>query len=269
MVARSGRASAGWWSHRRRRQDDRAEEHRERDHRVGPETHVIVLLVDERPEEVTDWQRTVTAAEVVYSTFDKPPDQHIQVTELVLEARSAWPRWAWTSRSSWTRSRVWRGPTTWPRSLGQDPVGGIDSTALYRPDGSSAPRRNIEEGGSLTIIASALVETGSRWTRDLRGVQGHGQHGAAARPAARREATVPAINVEASGTARRSCSCRPKSWRWCGACAASCTRSSGCRARAPYRQDPCHEVERAVPEGDREGAGVVSCPVELPRSQAP
>ena len=51
----------------------------------SPDTHVIVLLVDERPEEVTDWQRTVTAAEVVYSTFDKPTDQHIQVTELVLE----------------------------------------------------------------------------------------------------------------------------------------------------------------------------------------
>ncbi len=64
---------------------------------------MIVLLVDERPEEVTDWQRTVEAAEVVYSTFDKPADQHIQVTELVLErARSAWPRWARTWRSSWT-----------------------------------------------------------------------------------------------------------------------------------------------------------------------
>jgi transcription termination factor Rho len=61
---------------------------------------VIVLLVDERPEEVTDWQRTVTAAEVVYSTFDKPTDQHIQITELVLE-RSEAPgrRWATTSRS--------------------------------------------------------------------------------------------------------------------------------------------------------------------------
>ena len=69
----------------------------------NPETHVIVLLVDERPEEVTDWQRTVPAAEVVYSTFDKPTDQHIQVTELVLERAKRLAEPGRTSRSSSTR----------------------------------------------------------------------------------------------------------------------------------------------------------------------
>jgi transcription termination factor Rho len=129
----------------------------------NPETHVIVLLVDERPEEVTDWQRTVEAAEVVYSTFDKPTDQHIQVTELVLERAK---RMAETGGDVAiildSLTRLTRAYNLGMPASGKILTGGIDSAALYPPRRFFGAARNIEEGGSLTIIASALVETGSR-----------------------------------------------------------------------------------------------------------
>ncbi|HEV2951068.1 MAG TPA: transcription termination factor Rho, partial [Actinomycetota bacterium] len=129
----------------------------------SPDTHVIVLLVDERPEEVTDWQRTVEAAEVVYSTFDKPTDQHIQVTELVLERAR---RLAESGRDVAvildSITRLARAYNLAAPSSGKILSGGIDSGALYPPRRFFGAARNIEEGGSLTIIASALVETGSR-----------------------------------------------------------------------------------------------------------
>jgi transcription termination factor Rho len=129
----------------------------------NPETHVIVLLVDERPEEVTDWQRTVEAAEVVYSTFDKPTDQHIQVTELVLERAK---RMAETGGDVAiildSLTRLTRAYNLGMPASGKILTGGIDASALYPPRRFFGAARNIEEGGSLTIIASALVETGSR-----------------------------------------------------------------------------------------------------------
>ena len=129
----------------------------------NPETHVIVLLVDERPEEVTDWQRTVQAAEVVYSTFDKPTDQHIQVTELVLERAK---RMAETGQDVAiildSLTRLTRAYNLAMPASGKILTGGIDSAALYPPRRFFGAARNIEEGGSVTIIASALVETGSR-----------------------------------------------------------------------------------------------------------
>ena len=129
----------------------------------SPDTHVIILLVDERPEEVTDWQRTVMPAEVVYSTFDKPPDQHIQVTELVLERAK---RLAEMGKDVAiildSITRLARAYNLAAPASGKILSGGIDSTALYPPRRFFGAARNIEEGGSLTIIASALVETGSR-----------------------------------------------------------------------------------------------------------
>ncbi|MCJ7831849.1 MAG: transcription termination factor Rho, partial [Actinobacteria bacterium] len=130
---------------------------------ASPETHLMVLLVDERPEEVTDWQRTVLPAEVVYSTFDKPPDQHIQVTELVLERAK---RLAEMGKDVAiildSITRLARAYNLAAPASGKILSGGIDSTALYPPRRFFGAARNIEEGGSLTIIASALVETGSR-----------------------------------------------------------------------------------------------------------
>jgi transcription termination factor Rho len=129
----------------------------------APGTHLIVLLVDERPEEVTDWQRTVQAAEIVYSTFDKPADQHIQVTELVLErAKRLAEMGQDVAILLDSLTRLARAYNLAAPASGKILSGGVDSTALYPPKRFYGAARNIEEGGSLTIIASALVETGSR-----------------------------------------------------------------------------------------------------------
>src|SRR5215211_2954175 len=124
---------------------------------ADPESHVMVLLVDERPEEVTDWQRTVAAAEVVYSTFDKPADQHTQVTELVLERAK---RLAEMGKDVAilldSITRLSRAYNLAAPASGKILSGGVDSTALYPPKRFFGAARNIEEGGSLTIIASAL-----------------------------------------------------------------------------------------------------------------
>jgi transcription termination factor Rho len=168
----------------------------------SPETHVIILLVDERPEEVTDWQRTVTPAEVVYSTFDKPPDQHIQVTELVLERAK---RLAEMGRDVAiildSITRLARAYNLAAPASGKILSGGIDSTALYPPRRFFGAARNIEEGGSLTIIASALVETGSRMDEGIfEEFKGTGNMELRLDRQLSEKRLFPAINVEASGT---------------------------------------------------------------------
>src|SRR5438552_3485115 len=114
----------------------------------NPETHVIVLLVDERPEEVTDWQRTVRAAEGVYSAFDKPTDQHIQVTELVLErAKRLAEMGQHVAISLDSLTRLTRAYNLGMPASGKILTGGIDSAALYPPRRFFGAARNIEEGG--------------------------------------------------------------------------------------------------------------------------
>ena len=167
-----------------------------------PETHLIVLLVDERPEEVTDWQRTVEAAEVVYSTFDKPPDQHIQVTELVLERAK---RLAEMGKDVAilldSITRLARAYNLAAPASGKILSGGIDSTALYPPRRFFGAARNIEEGGSLTIIASTLVETGSRMDDGIfEEFKGTGNWEIRLDRGLSEKRIFPAINVEASGT---------------------------------------------------------------------
>jgi transcription termination factor Rho len=168
----------------------------------SPETHLLVLLVDERPEEVTDWQRTVQPAEVVYSTFDKPPDQHIQVTELVLERAK---RLAETGHDVAiildSITRLARAYNLAAPASGKILSGGIDSTALYPPRRFFGAARNIEEGGSLTIIASALVETGSRMDEGIfEEFKGTGNMELRLDRQLAEKRLFPAINVEASGT---------------------------------------------------------------------
>jgi transcription termination factor Rho len=128
----------------------------------NPETYLIVLLVDERPEEVTDMQRSVDG-EVVYSTFDRPSDDHIQVTELTLERAK---RLVEIGRDVVILldgiTRLSRAYNLATPASGRILSGGVDSTALYPPKRFFGAARNIEYGGSLTIIATALVETGSR-----------------------------------------------------------------------------------------------------------
>ncbi len=128
----------------------------------NPECHLIVLLVDERPEEVTDMQRSVKG-EVVASTFDQPSENHVQVTELVLDRVKRLVEGGKDVvilLDSITRmARAYNLNT--PAS-GRILSGGVDSTALYPPKKFFGAARNIEEGGSLTILATALVDTGSR-----------------------------------------------------------------------------------------------------------
>ncbi len=127
-----------------------------------PECYVIVLLIDERPEEVTDMQRSVNG-EVVSSTFDEPPSRHVQVSEMVIEKAK---RLVEHKRDVVilldSITRLGRAYNTVVPSSGKVLTGGVDSNALQRPKRFFGAARNIEEGGSLTIIATALIDTGSR-----------------------------------------------------------------------------------------------------------
>ena len=168
----------------------------------SPEVHLIVLLVDERPEEVTDWQRTVSAAEVVYSTFDKPTDQHVQVTELVLERAK---RLAEQKQDVViildSLTRLARAYNLSMPTSGKILSGGIDSAALYPPRRFFGAARNIEEGGSVTIIASALIETGSRMDEGIfEEFKGTGNMEVRLDRQLSEKRLFPAINVDASST---------------------------------------------------------------------
>ncbi|HET6715424.1 MAG TPA: transcription termination factor Rho [Actinomycetota bacterium] len=168
----------------------------------NPEVHLIVLLVDERPEEVTDWQRTVTAAEVVFSTFDKPTDQHIQITELVLERAK---RLAESKQDVVIMldnlTRLARAYNLGMPASGKILSGGIDASALYPPRRFFGAARNIEEGGSITIIASALVETGSRMDDGIfEEFKGTGNMELRLDRQLAEKRIFPAINVDASST---------------------------------------------------------------------
>jgi len=127
-----------------------------------PECYLIVLLIDERPEEVTDMQRSVNG-EVISSTFDEPPSRHVQVSEMVIEKAK---RLVEHKRDVVilldSITRLGRAYNTVVPSSGKVLTGGVDSNALQRPKRFFGAARNIEEGGSLTIIATALIETGSR-----------------------------------------------------------------------------------------------------------
>ncbi len=127
-----------------------------------PEIYLIVLLIDERPEEVTDMQRSVDG-EVISSTFDEPANRHVQVTEMVIEkAKRLVEHKKDVVILLDSITRLARAYNTVVPSSGKVLTGGVDSNALQRPKRFFGAARNIEEGGSLTIIATALVETGSR-----------------------------------------------------------------------------------------------------------
>ena len=127
-----------------------------------PEVYLIVLLIDERPEEVTDMQRSVNG-EVISSTFDEPASRHVQVTDMVIEKAK---RLVEHKRDVVilldSITRLARAYHTVVPSSGKVLTGGVDANALQRPKRFFGAARNIEEGGSLTIIATALIETGSR-----------------------------------------------------------------------------------------------------------
>ncbi len=127
-----------------------------------PEVYLIVLLIDERPEEVTDMQRSVRG-EVISSTFDEPATRHVQVTEMVLEKAKRLVEYKHDVVILLDSiTRLARAYNTVVPSSGKVLTGGVDANALQRPKRFFGAARNIEEGGSLSIIATALVETGSR-----------------------------------------------------------------------------------------------------------
>ncbi|MBI1869833.1 MAG: transcription termination factor Rho [Chlamydiae bacterium] len=128
----------------------------------SPETKLIVLLIDERPEEVTDMKRTVKG-EVVSSTFDEPPERHVQVAEIVIEKAKRLVEHGFDVVILLDSiTRLARAYNTLEPHSGKILSGGIDANALHKPRRFFATARNIEEGGSITIIATALVDTGSR-----------------------------------------------------------------------------------------------------------
>lgn len=130
--------------------------------RNHPEVFLIVLLIDERPEEVTDMERSVNA-EVVSSTFDEPPERHVQVADMVQEKAK---RLVEAKKDVVilldSITRLARAHNTVVPHSGKILSGGVDANALHRPKRFFGAARNVEEGGSLTIIATALIETGSR-----------------------------------------------------------------------------------------------------------
>ena len=130
--------------------------------RNHPEIKLMVLLIDERPEEVTDMERSVDA-EVISSTFDEPPERHVQVADMVLEKARRLVEWntdVVILLDSLTR--LARAHNTVVPHSGKILSGGVDSNALHRPKRFFGAARNVEGGGSLTIIATALIDTGSR-----------------------------------------------------------------------------------------------------------
>lgn len=168
----------------------------------NPEAYLIILLIDERPEEVTDMERSCKPAEVIASTFDEPPERHVQVAEMVIEkARRMVEHKKDVVILLDSITRLARAYNTVQPHSGKILSGGVDANALHKPKRFFGAARNIEEGGSLTIMATALVDTGSRMDEvifeEFKGtgnMEVHLDRGLVDRR------IFPSINVERSGT---------------------------------------------------------------------
>jgi transcription termination factor Rho len=194
--------------------------------RNNPECYLIVLLIDERPEEVTDMARTVRG-EVVASTFDEPPMRHVQVAEMVIEkAKRLVEHKHDVVILLDSITRLARAYNTVIPSSGKVLTGGVDAHALEKPKRFFGAARNIEEGGSLTIIATALVETGSKMDEvifeEFKGTGNMELH-LDRRLAEKR--VYPAINIKKTGTRREELlTGEDELQEACGSCASCCTR---------------------------------------------
>ena len=169
----------------------------------NPECHLMVVLVDERPEEVTDMQRSVKG-EVIYSTFDRPAEEHTQVSELAIErAKRLVEEGMDVVVLLDSITRLARAHNLATPASGRILSGGVDSTALYPPKRFFGAARNIEEGGSLTILGTALVETGSRMDEVIfEEFKGTGNMELRLDRKLADKRIYPAIDIEASGTRR-------------------------------------------------------------------
>ena len=171
--------------------------------RNNPECHLIVLLIDERPEEVTEMQRSVRG-EVVASTFDEPPSRHVQVSEMVIEkAKRLVEHKTDVIILLDSITRLARAYNTVIPASGKVLTGGGDAHALERPKRFFGAARNIEEGGSLTIIATCLVDTGSKMDEVIyEEFKGTGNMELHLERKIAEKRVYPAINIRRSGTRR-------------------------------------------------------------------
>ncbi|MFA5043920.1 MAG: transcription termination factor Rho [Kiritimatiellia bacterium] len=185
--------------------------------RNHPDVYLIVMLIDERPEEVTDMERH-TSAHVLSSTFDEPPERHIQVAEMVIEMAK---RMVECGRDVVilldSITRLARAYNTMEPHSGKILSGGVDSNALHKPKRFFGAARNIEEGGSLTIIATALVDTGSRMDEVIfEEFKGTGNMELCLDRHLVDKRVFPAINIEKSGTRKEELLLHPdelnKTW---------------------------------------------------------
>lgn len=174
--------------------------------RNAPECYVIVLLIDERPEEVTEMQRSVgiMGAEVVASTFDEPPARHVQVAEMVIEkAKRLVEHKKDVVILLDSITRLARAYNTIVPSSGKVLTGGVDAHALERPKRFFGAARNVEEGGSLSIIATALIDTGSKMDEVIyEEFKGTGNNELHLDRKIAEKRVYPAINIRRSGTRR-------------------------------------------------------------------
>jgi transcription termination factor Rho len=169
----------------------------------NPETHLMVVLVDERPEEVTDFKRS-TGGEVISSTFDRPAEDHTQVAELAVERAK---RLVEQGRDVVilldSITRLGRAYNLAAPASGRILSGGIDSAALYPPKRFFGAARNIEEGGSLTVIATALIDTGSKMDEVIfEEFKGTGNMELRLDRRMEQKRIFPALDIQASGTRR-------------------------------------------------------------------
>ncbi len=168
----------------------------------NPETYLFILLIDERPEEVTDMERSCKGAEVISSTFDEPPERHVQVAEMVIEkARRMVEQKRDVIILLDSITRLARAYNTVQPHSGKILSGGVDANALHKPKRFFGAARNIEEGGSLTIMATALVDTGSRMDEVIfEEFKGTGNMEVHLDRALVDRRIFPSINIERSGT---------------------------------------------------------------------
>ena len=171
--------------------------------RNNPECYIIVLLIDERPEEVTEMQRTVRG-EVIASTFDEPPNRHVQVADMVIEkAKRLVEHKKDVVILLDSITRLARAYNTVIPSSGKVLTGGVDAHALEKPKRFFGAARNIENGGSLSIIATALVETGSKMDEVIyEEFKGTGNMELILDRKVAEKRVYPAINIRRSGTRR-------------------------------------------------------------------
>lgn len=176
----------------------------------NPECHLIVLLIDERPEEVTEMSRSVRG-EVVSSTFDEPASRHVQVAEMVIEkAKRLVEHKKDVVILLDSITRLARAYNTVIPSSGKVLTGGVDANALHRPKRFFGAARNVEEGGSLTILATALVETGSRMDDVIyEEFKGTGNMEIHLNRKMAEKRLYPAIDINRSGTRREELLTKP------------------------------------------------------------